>query len=87
MTLGEVRAIAKIASDAGLRIDEMDYGWSIGAWNERLKKGLTLSEVFRAERDGYTGGRLITEECLRDWIKENPASTATHSSPEGEKIA
>lgn len=72
-TLAEARRLAKIAERANLRIDRTDYGWTIGAYNERLKKGVIVSEVYRQERDGYIGGRIIAEDVLRDWIKDNPA--------------
>lgn len=73
MTLKEIESRAKIARAAGMRIEETDYGWTVGAWNERLKKGTYLSRVYRPERDGASGGWIITEEALADWIKENPA--------------
>ena len=72
MTLAEVRKTAGIAAKAGLLIEELDYGWTVHALNDRVKKVLIVSEVFRQERDGYTGGRLITEETLLEWIKEHP---------------
>ena len=71
MELKEIKRLTKIAHDAGLRVDEWDYGWSVGAWSEEADKGLVSAEVFRAERDGYIGGRVICEDVLRDWIKEN----------------
>lgn len=72
MRLNEINRLAKIAADAGLEIHRHDYDWSVGAWNPTKKVGVRISQVFRRERDGYSGSKLIEEDVLRDWIKENP---------------
>lgn len=74
MELREVKRLAKLARDAGLQVEELDYGWTVHAWRPGDKKVLIISEVFRAERDGYVGGRTICEDVLLEWIKANPPS-------------
>ena len=72
MKLDDIKHMVRIARKAGLKIEETDYGWTVGAHRLGAEKALIISEVYRPERDGYTGGRLITEGLLREWIEKNP---------------
>jgi hypothetical protein len=75
----EIRRLAGIAREAGLEVEYLDYGWTALGHNKRLNKTLVIAEVYRAERDGYTGFRVICEDVLHGWIKDNPVD-ATDST-------
>lgn len=72
MRLDDLKPLIKIARDAGYVIDKVDYDFGVAAAHPGRKIAILISEVFREERDGYVGYRVITENNLRNWIKENP---------------
>jgi hypothetical protein len=65
--LAEINRLVKIASDAGWKVDTWDYGWSNGA--HLGEKNVLISEVYRSERDGYIGSKVICEDVLREALK------------------
>jgi hypothetical protein len=68
-----VKKFALLARKAGMEIQELDYGFTVIAYNKRTNRNIIIREAFRAERDGYVGSRRVCEDILQDWLKDNPA--------------
>lgn len=64
----EIARLSAIAREHGAKVECNDYDWSCAAM---LPSGewIRISYAFRAERDDYTGYKLITEEALLDFLK------------------
>lgn len=71
MTLADVEARCKIAVEAGAQIERWDFDYGAGCRYPGAKTALVISEVYRRERDGYTGAKIISEDMLRDWLAKN----------------
>lgn len=57
----------------GAEVEVWDYGFGAACRWKGTKRELLISEVFRPDRDGYAGGRIITPELLDDWLKDRPS--------------
>lgn len=75
-TPSAVADLCRVAEVAGCKIDVWDYGFSAGCHRPGTKLNLLIAEVYREERDGYTGGKIITRKLLDEWLKDNPAGDA-----------
>lgn len=71
MMLSDVEARVNVARKAGCRVEELDYGWTTVAYSKKNNKNVVLTEVYRSERDGYRGAKMIEMDLLREWLKEN----------------
>jgi hypothetical protein len=67
--IAQVKSLCAKAREAGCEISEWDYGFSAGCRRPGTDRHLLIAEVFRKERDGYIGGRIISEEMLDEWLK------------------
>lgn len=63
-----VEDLCRVAKAAGCEIDTWDYGFSAGC-RKPDGSNLLIAEVYRSERDGYTGGKIITRELLDEWLR------------------
>ena len=71
MKQGELKKRVAIIKKAGFRVEESDYGWTVGVVSKKAKRALVVSEVYRSERDGYTGYKLKDMDMLEEWLQKN----------------
>lgn len=71
MIQAEVNRLCDIATKAGAKIERWDYDFSAGCYFEHSKANLLIAEVYRPERDGYTGSKIITDDLLQEWLEKN----------------
>ena len=71
MKQGDLKKRVAIIKKAGFRVEESDYGWTVGVVSKKAKCVLVVSEVYRSEYDGYTGYKLIDVDILEGWLQKN----------------
>ena len=75
MNLADVKRRKLAARRLGMQVEETDYGWTTGARFPGQDVALKLTEVFREERDGYIGSKMISLSLLKEWAdKHRPKS-------------
>lgn len=71
MKLTDVKERCKIALNAGCEVSTHDYGFSAGCRRKGEDKWLMLAEVYRPERDGYSGHKLIALDLLKELLENS----------------
>lgn len=56
---------------AGAIVERFDWHLTMSAIFPGQEKGIYVCYLFRPERDGAEGYKLITEETLDQWLNEN----------------
>jgi hypothetical protein len=68
-TRKKLKKYQEICDKAGVATYFHDYDLTMSASIDK-ENFLRISYVYRAERDGYTGYKFITEEALKEWIEK-----------------
>lgn len=67
MTLNHVKRRVRLAEAYGCGIDRVDYDYGSAAIAKN-GKAIWMTQVFRPERDGYDGHKMISMDVLREWL-------------------
>jgi hypothetical protein len=76
-TLRDVGILCDLAKEAGAQVETWDYGFSAGFRFAGDDKAILIAQVYRPERDGYTGGKIITEDLLKELLESGKAGLLT----------